>query len=95
MNWMRQQWFPSVFDHCWSGQSASLGFFSDLGADVLKTLGVVIIEGEHPGSSHFAAELRGVGPIQRQLLPASDTRHHFNPHQICKTEDGGRLAMGI
>ena len=47
------------FDSGWSGQSAALSFFSDLEAKVRKALGVVIIEGEHPGSSYYAAELRG------------------------------------
>ena len=47
------------FDSCWSGQSAALGFFSDLDAKVRKALGVVIIEGDRPGSSYYAAELRG------------------------------------
>ena len=47
------------FDSCWSGQSAALGFFSGLDAKVRKALGVVIIEGEHPGSSYYAVELRG------------------------------------
>jgi hypothetical protein len=47
------------FDSCWSGQSAAMGFFSDLDAKVLKALSVVIIEGDRPGSSYYAAELRG------------------------------------
>ena len=47
------------FDGGWSGQSAALGFLSGLDAKVRKALGVVIIECEHPGSSYYAAELRG------------------------------------
>ena len=47
------------FDCGWSGQSAALGFFSDLDAEVVDALGVVIIEGDRPGSSYYAAELRG------------------------------------
>ena len=46
-------------DSCWSGQSAALEFFSSLDAEVLDALGVVIIEGDRPGSSYYAAELRG------------------------------------
>lgn len=34
------------------------GFFLRENFGVLKSLGVVIVEGEHPGSSYFAAELR-------------------------------------
>lgn len=46
------------FDASWSGQSACLAFFSDVDFAVRKALGIVIIEGEHPGSSYYAAELR-------------------------------------
>ena len=44
-------------DSGWDGQSAALQFFSSLRGDVCDALGVVIIEGEHPGSSYYAAEL--------------------------------------
>ena len=55
IDWDEAEWFDSG----WSGQDAALGFFSGLDAKVRKLLGVVIIEGEHPGSSYYAAELRG------------------------------------
>lgn len=55
INWDESDWF----DDCWSGQSAALGTFSNVDANILKALGVVIVEGEHPGSSYYAAELRG------------------------------------
>ncbi|CDS49850.1 hypothetical protein [Polaromonas sp. CG9_12] len=55
INWGEEDYFDDV----WSGQSASLQFFSDLEASVRKALGVVIIDGEHPGSSYYGAELRG------------------------------------
>jgi hypothetical protein len=59
IDWDEAEWFDSG----WSGQSAALGFFSDLDAHVRKLLGVVIIEGEYPGSSYYAAELQGeIGP---------------------------------
>ena len=59
IDWDEAEWFDSG----WSGQNAALGFFSGLSAAVRKLLGVVIIEGEHPGSSYYAAELRGeIGP---------------------------------
>ncbi len=41
------------------GQSAALAFFRQQPYEVLDALGVVIVEGEHPGSSYYAAELRG------------------------------------
>ena len=46
------------FDSGWSGQSAALESFSSLDAKVLDALGVVIIEGDCPGSSYYAAELQ-------------------------------------
>jgi len=55
VDWDEAEWFDSG----WSVQDAALGFFSDLDAKVLDSLGVVIIMGEHPGSSYYAAELRG------------------------------------
>ena len=61
IDWDEAEWFDSG----WSGQDAALGFFSDLSAAVRKLLGVVIIEGEYPGSSYYAAELRGeIGPAK-------------------------------
>lgn len=36
----------------------ALTFFEGLDDELLRALGVVFIEGEHPGSSYFAAELR-------------------------------------
>jgi len=38
-------------------------FFGNLGRETLKALGVVIVEGEHPGSSYYAAELRTPVPV--------------------------------
>lgn len=40
------------------GQSSALQFFQCLGGEECDLLGVVIVEGDHPGSSYFAAELR-------------------------------------
>jgi len=34
-------------------------FFEIMPHKLLGALGVIIIEGEHPGSSYYAAELRG------------------------------------
>ena len=53
IDWNESDWFDSG----WSGQSAALDFFSSLQGDVCDALGVVIVEGEHPGSSYYAAEL--------------------------------------
>ena len=42
-----------------TAQGAALEFFRDMVADDLETLGVDVVEGEHPGSTYYAAELRG------------------------------------
>jgi hypothetical protein len=42
-----------------TAQGAALAFFRDMTADDLETLGVDLVEGEHPGSTYYAAELRG------------------------------------
>jgi len=39
------------------GQEAALNYFRDLDSEICELLGVSIIEGDHPGSSYFAAEL--------------------------------------
>jgi len=51
---MQSEWFP--LDYGSQGQAKS--FFEVLDRDSLKALQVVIVEGEHPGSSYYAAELR-------------------------------------
>lgn len=42
-----------------TAQGAALAFFRDMSADKLETLGVEQIEGDRPGSTYYAAELRG------------------------------------
>ena len=36
-----------------------MSFFQEMDGKMLDALGVVIVEGDHPGSTYFAAELRG------------------------------------
>lgn len=55
IDWMQSEWFPSGS----MPQGAALNFFHRQPYDLLEALGVVIIEGEHPGSSYYAAELVG------------------------------------
>lgn len=54
VNWNASEWWPRD----WSGQGKALSFFQSMDDDLLDALGVVIVEGEHPGSSYYAAELR-------------------------------------
>lgn len=41
-----------------SGQGAAYEFFRNEASDLLDALGIQIVEGDHPGSSYYAAELR-------------------------------------
>ena len=63
-----RKWFASepdwifeseYIDDIATGQGAALSYFSDMESDLRKLLGVVIVEGDHPGSSYYAAELEG------------------------------------
>ena len=73
IDWDEAEWFDSG----WSGQNAALGFFSGLDAQVRKLLGVVIIEGEHPGSSYYAAELQGEIGLANQAAQALGLAFRF------------------
>jgi hypothetical protein len=54
IDWRQSDHFPVR-----SGpQGAALGFFEDQPYTLLDAIGVVIVDGEHPGSSYYAAELR-------------------------------------
>ena len=54
VNWNFSDFWPQG----WSSQGRALSFFKDLDFHTNEALGVQIIEGEHPGSSYYAAELR-------------------------------------
>lgn len=63
-----ERWFASPPDWNWEGdhlprdetaQGAALEFFQNMDGDALDALGVTIVEGEHPGSTYYAAELTG------------------------------------
>ena len=45
------------FDDWADGQRAALNFFRDIDLDSLSGINVDIVEGEHPGSTYYAAEL--------------------------------------
>jgi hypothetical protein len=53
IEWGDLQWLPRNT----GAQGAALAFFESLPFDALKAIGVVIIEGDHPGSTYYAAEL--------------------------------------
>lgn len=59
-NWLKQkadhsqsEWFPSDY----GSQGKAKAFFERLDNPTLDALQVVIVEGEHPGSTYYAAEL--------------------------------------
>jgi len=54
VEWEDMEYFPR--DH--GGQGQALAFFEQLPYDTLEALGVVIVEGDHPGSTYYAAELK-------------------------------------
>jgi len=54
IDWSQAEWFSLR-----SGpQGRALAFFEQQSPELLDAVGVVIVEGDHPGSSYYAAELR-------------------------------------
>jgi TAT (twin-arginine translocation) pathway signal sequence len=54
VDWNQMEIWPQG----WSGQGKALSFFQEMDPEIADALGVAIIEGQHPGSTYFAAELR-------------------------------------
>ena len=54
VDWSESDWFLSTY----SGQEQAKIFFHCENKNVLEELGIVIVEGCHPGSTYYAAELR-------------------------------------
>jgi hypothetical protein len=54
IDWSESEWFSSTN----SGQEQAKLFFHYEDQNVLEELGIVIVEGCHPGSTYYAAELR-------------------------------------
>lgn len=61
-----EKWFASPPNWNWeddhlprdgTAQGAALEFFQNMDGEALDALGVTIVEGEHPGSTYYAAEL--------------------------------------
>lgn len=60
-------------------QGAASGFFRDMSAAEVETLGVDVVEGEHPGSTYYAAELRGDFDEAERAAEAAGTPVRFVP----------------
>jgi hypothetical protein len=58
--WLREPWEGWEEDYVLprSGQEVALRYFDDMKRAALQTLGVKVIEGEHPGSTFFGAVLQ-------------------------------------
>lgn len=54
LDWSQSEWFPDEA----SAQGLAYKYFLQMDGEILDALGVVIVEGDHPGSTYFAAELR-------------------------------------
>ena len=54
-----------------TAKGAALEYFQNMAIDKLETLGVEVIEGEHPGSTYYAAELTGDIDVANRAAEAS------------------------
>lgn len=81
-----EQWFASPPD--WNSeedhlprdgtaQGAALEFFQNMDGDALDALGVTIVEGEHPGSTYYAAELTGNVAVANKAAAAAGIAVRF------------------
>lgn len=52
-------WYACEIPMHAGAQGEALSWFEDLATDDLEALGVVLVYGEHPGSSYYGAELKG------------------------------------
>ena len=57
-HWLEGDLDPEEIPESFSPMGAAYRYFLSLDWDLVEKLGVVIVEGEHPGSSYYAAELR-------------------------------------
>ena len=60
-----------------NAQGAAYQFFHREDWDLLDQLGIVIVDGEHPGSSYFAAELRIPVAEANQIAKDLDVSYRF------------------
>jgi len=69
------------FDVVWNGQLAALSYFDALPAPVLKAVGVKIVDGEVPGCSYRAAELRKGIDEANQVAELLSQDFRFEPSE--------------
>jgi hypothetical protein len=73
VNWGYVDYFPKHY----SGVAVAKQYFEGLDNKTLDALGVEIIEGEHPGSSYYAAELRQDVNYANQVAREMDLGFRF------------------
>ena len=60
-----------------TGQGAALEFFEDWDAEDLAALGIEIVEGDHPGSTYYAAELHHTPEAANRVADQRGLPVHF------------------
>jgi hypothetical protein len=70
------------FEECPDGRSAAMKYFQEQSLDDLHLLGVVIVEGDCPGSSYYAAELRKDIYEANLVAQRAGIPIRFVPHEI-------------
>ena len=82
-----EKWFNSPPNWNWeddylpknsTSQGAALEFFQRMDEDDLDAIGVVIVEGEHPGSTYYAAELEVELDIANKAAAEASIPVRFN-----------------
>jgi len=73
VDWSQSDSWPSG----WAGQDRAMSFFQDMDGKMLDALGVVIVEGDRPGSTYFAAELRGEMTVANAVAEREGLRFRF------------------
>lgn len=81
---MIDEWFSGIPDSRFedipesaTAQGAALEFFREMSADDVEKLGIEIVEGENPGSTYYAAELRGDIEDANRSAEAAGIAVHF------------------
>lgn len=101
IDWLMSEWIPDQA----TSQGAAFSFFDAQSHELLSALGVAIIDGEHPGSSYSAAELRidiDNANAQAEILqlpfrfrPASARNHVGGEKDFTPPPEPSKLARAI
>jgi hypothetical protein len=78
IDWSQSEWFPLRS----GSQGRAFGFFQDQPYELLNALGIVVIEGEHPGSTYYAAELRDGLDYANESAKQLKLPFRFRQHEV-------------